>query len=155
MSSWRDVQETNGNINACITTMNDVRDFIKAKRNDEDLDTDIVDLIDQALGLIEDQKEILRMGYLDSGYQYDDHDPRNQMDLYDDNYYERTRARHGTNAKDEMLAEIAREVAIRHWSDTEEELYENVPGLKEHMSDMNEYRSECCYSDYADDDRSW
>ena len=43
MSSWRDVQETNGNINACITTMNDVRDFIKAKRNDEDLDTDIVD----------------------------------------------------------------------------------------------------------------
>ena len=37
MSTWRDVQETNSNINACITTMNDVRDFIKAKRNNKGL----------------------------------------------------------------------------------------------------------------------
>lgn len=152
MSDWRTVQEVNGGINNQLRYMRTVAEYLKSYQADDD--EELADVINDLLSRIQQQQEVLKMGYLDSGYRYDDHDPRNLMDLYDDNYEHRNSARNGSSARDEMIAEIARQVAEKDFETSLSTAMSAVPGLSQHMSDMSDYWSEDVW-DYSDDDHAY
>jgi len=152
MSDWRTVQEVNGGINHQLRYMRTVAEYLKSYQADDD--EELADVINDLLSRIQQQQEVLKMGYLDSGYRYDDHDPRNLMDLYDDNYEHRNSARNGSSARDEMIAEIARQVAEKDFQASFDTAMSAVPGLSQHMSDMSDYWLEDVW-DYSDDDHAY
>lgn len=158
MSDWRTVQEVNGGINSQMQYMRAVAEYLnkyKKEQGDELYwDSEVVGSLDDVLNRIEQQMQVLSQGYLDSGYRYDDHDPRNLMDMYDDNYEYRSRARNGTTAREEMIAEITRQVAANDFEDTMNTVFATVPGLSEHMSEMSDIWSEDVW-DYSDDDHAY
>jgi len=68
-----------------------------------------------AIGAIEEFDVLLARGYVSTGYQYDDDDPRNQQDANGDYYWDDARqaARTGSSPAEEAEAEIALTIAVR------------------------------------------
>jgi len=117
-SEWRKVQENNGNINKQIEKYKvGIRYLDEYIANPEawygydksgDEEDPSVEEAQTDKQTLEAVINVIKEGYLDSGYVYDDDDPRNQRDnveTVDDPQ------RHGTDEEGEMRAEISRKVA--------------------------------------------
>jgi hypothetical protein len=147
MSNWRETQETNERLNIQRAGIADILSFLKKQVLNEDNQ----DLITRAIGVCEAADKVLGECYLSSGYRYDDADPRNQMDVFGDSWDERTEARNGTNAEDEMRSEIAREIAIKHYEGIKNELFGSLDGFNEWYQNRQDELSES-WRDERDDD---
>lgn len=150
MSEWRYTQEVNAGLNAQRAQIADILGFLK----EQILDEDNQDIITRAISVCEAANKVLCECYLSSGYRYDDADPRNLMDLYGDSWDERTEARNGTNAEDEMRAEIAREIALKHYEQIKNDLFVHLNGFNEWYQNRQDELSES-WMDERDDDHEW
>lgn len=150
MSNWKETQEVNGNLNARRREIADAVEFLKKQIVDEDNQ----DLITRALDVFQAADNVLSDSYLSSGYQYDDADPRNQMDVFGDSWETRTAARNGTSAEDEMRSEIQRKVAMQHFAMMQDELFKNLDGFSEWYHNRQDELSES-WTDERDDDHDW
>jgi len=116
-SDWRTTQEHNGNINDGRKVLRAQAQYITAASQSPYADEEVKKVAANALKDIETLDKIMTKGYLDSGYQYDDNDPRNQADLHGDRMQDENPARTGSSKEDEIEAEIRHQVAQRHLDD--------------------------------------
>ena len=147
MSRWADVQEVNGSLNIQRREIADTIQFLKGLDVDQDNETTIA----YAMVVCQAMDQILSESYLDSGYAYDDQDPRNIMDTMDDNWFERESARNGTNAEAEMRSEIHRLVVDNQWGRLEQEL-NKLQGYSEWYHNRQEMLFEMYHDDWGNDD---
>jgi len=150
MSNWKHTQEVNGNLNAQRREISDIVEFVKKQVINEDNH----EFIAAVLEAFEAMDKILCEAYLDSGYQYDDNDPRNLMDLHDDNWESRMAARNGTSAEDEMRSEIHREVVKKHYASLSDRLFRELDGFAQWYEERRDILSES-WTDERDDDHDW
>lgn len=143
MSSWKLVQEVNGDINRQNHSIRAIKSFIEQYNtaiNDDDFEAENINhLLTHATQMCDAMLKINRESYLDSGYQYDDQDPRNIMDLFDDNWESRSTARCGSSMEDEMRSQIATAVTKNHFYTMLAKL-RMVPGFGEFWQ---EYIEQC------------
>ena len=147
MSKWAEVQEVNGCLNIKRREITDTIQFLNSLVVDDDNNTTIA----YALGVCRAMDQILSESYLDSGYAYDDQDPRNIMDTMDDNWFEREDARNGTNAEAEMRMEIQRAVVANQWGRLEQHL-NKLPGYSEWYCDRQAILFEMHHDEWGMDD---
>ena len=118
-SDWATTQEHNGNINSQRRMLRAEGQYIKAAGESKFADEEVKGVAKKALEDIAALDSIITKGYLSSGYQYDDDDPRNQMDQHGDRYWDDdiAKARTGSSREEEIEAEIRGEIAKRHLDD--------------------------------------
>lgn len=150
MSEWRETQEINERLNIQRAGIADILGFLKEQVLNEENE----ELIVRAIGVCQAADKVLGECYLSSGYRYDDEDPRNQMDVFGDSWDERTEARNGTNAEDEMRSEIAREIALKHYEGIKNDLFVHLSGFNEWYQNRQDELSES-WTDERDDDHDW
>ena len=150
MSNWKLVQEVNGNLNLQNRSIRAIKSFIeqyKIDDSDEDMDFEdgvecdpdnIRDLLAHATQVCDAMLKINAESYLSSGYQYDDQDPRNIMDLHDDNWWHRSAARTGSSVEDEMRSQITNAVVKNNYHALHADLL-RVPGFREFWQDHTEH----------------
>lgn len=147
MSNWKETQEVNGNLNAQRAEIADMISFLKKQ---EDQNDDIV----HALEVLQAADNVLSDSYLSSGYQYDDADPRNLMDVFGDSWESRTAARNGTSVEDEMRSEIQTKVAMQYLATTKDKLFRELAGFSEWYQERQDILFES-WHDERDDDHDW
>jgi hypothetical protein len=165
-SDWQTTQEHNGNINKGRRMLRAQAQYITAAGASPHADDEVKSTCQQALKDIKTLDEIISKGYLDSGYQYDDDDPRNKLDQMDDKYFDREKARTGSSKEEEIEAEIRHTIARRHLDEHmnsyrqyfSRELAEVLfpdPGDEFHDFSLNDYLDDIAYheqDDRGDDD---
>lgn len=153
MSNWREVQEVNSVINTNRSEIRSLVEFLKQQKLNEDNDQEF---IEYAISTCEAMGNILGDSYLDSGYSYDSADPRNLMDMYDDNFEHRKSARNGTSKEAEMRSEIQRQVVSNNYNDLDAQLQEKLEEYQAWSEAMWDLRCEMqSWDDRGDDDHSW
>jgi len=170
-SDWRTTQEHNGNINVGRRMLRAQSQYITAAAESPNADEEVKTIAANALKDIKTMDEIIAKGYLSSGYQYDDNDPRNQMDIHGDRMQDPSteRARTGSTKEDEIEAEIRHAITRRHLDDHMQSYSEFFsrelanrlwpnPGDEHHDESLSDYLSEVAYHEQdtqGDDDHGW
>jgi hypothetical protein len=129
-SNWSETQRVNGILNAERKELSYFIQYLEYALKSPFATEEDRDLATEGIKTYKEIDAALSKGYLDSGYQYDDLDPRNQMDLYDDNWYDRQAARTGSTIEDEIDSEIRRNVVKRHKEKLHNELYKHFNSNK-------------------------
>jgi hypothetical protein len=115
-SEWAETQENNERVNRQRRMLKHEMAYMKSVLASPLADPEVVETATAAMKDAVEFDQIVAKGYLDSGYQYDDKDPRNQMDVHGDRYWDDNieRARKGSTKSDEVEAEIRQQVSQRH-----------------------------------------
>lgn len=116
-SEWATVQEHNKKINAARREIKSRKAYIEAAKKSPYASSEVKSYSDEFLKSMDEFDKIFSAGYLDSGYQYDDKDPRNQSDIAGDTFWDNEKARTGSSKSDEVESEIRQEVALRKFND--------------------------------------
>jgi hypothetical protein len=169
-SDWRTVQDNNGRVNRQRRMLKHEAEYMKAVLTSPQADEQAKQYATEAVKIIKEMDAVVSKGYLDSGYQYDDNDPRNKMDQMDDKYFDREKARTGSSKEDEVEAEIRQAIAQRHLDERQQAIQsyfsnekseEIFPkghemhgmGLGEYLSEMGYHESQADW-DAEHDDRN-
>lgn len=116
-SNWADTQRHNGHLNLQRRMLRYMGEYIVKAAKSPQADEKVKTVAEHAAADIKTLDSIISRGYLDSGYQYDDNDPRNQSDQHGDTYWDNEKARTGTSREEEIESEIRDAVAKRHLDD--------------------------------------
>ena len=169
-SDWAHTQEHNDGINGQRRMLRAMGQYIEKASKSPTANEEIIEVAKAAAADIKTLDTIISHGYLDSGYRYDDKDPRNQADLHGDRNFDADieRQRSGTTKEDEIEAEIRQQVAQRHLDDRMEyykqffsrelaaQLFpdESEPmSLADYMSEIAGYEQEAAWDAEHDDQR--
>ena len=134
-SEYDHVQQHNSGLNAQGEQLKIIESYLKQyilptpnlSHNEKEIAQGILDAV-------ENIRKTLREGYLDSGYKHDDHDPRNQMDLHGDRYFDDNIERQRSGSTE----------------DEEDEVNTKLEGISERINDLEEYMGDHYNEDTLD-----
>ena len=137
-ADWNTVQNNNENINSARRRLKNYASFVEGKGGEFQPQFDDPSIVQKILADIKAVDDVLSQAYLDSGYQYDDQDPRN-MHEHLDNYFDDEKARTGSDLKEQMESQIKQQVAMKNVDYIEQEIAENDQSgmFREYMDEIN------------------
>lgn len=138
-ADWNTVQNNNEGINSARRRLKNYATFLEGQGGEFQPDFgEDAELIPGILADIKAVDDVLSQAYLDSGYQYDDQDPRN-MHEHLDNYFDDEKARTGSDLKEQMESQIRQQVAMQEVDNIEQRITQLDKGgaFRDYIEEIN------------------
>lgn len=116
------VQQNNEYINKSRRVMRFYNEYLEKVLESPYASQEDKEFATKSIKYFESMDKALARGYLDSGYKYDDDDPRNKLDQMDDSWFERERAREGSDEEEMLESQIRQQIVVAKIKQKTEEL---------------------------------